>query len=74
MTPDQAAAYINAQTALLLAELEAIKARNRCYAIEGGKVRELEGGYDPAYQALLDKYQHVLGHNGVISLFQDCSP
>lgn len=63
MTPEQAAAFINAQVAMCLLELEGMKARDRCVP---------DHPYtEQAYLDLYQKYEFVLGHNAVLQLFQD---
>lgn len=57
MTPEQVAAFINAQTALLLVELEALKAYDRCHP---DKPYHAE-----VYQALYDRYVYNLGENSI---------
>lgn len=65
MNPEQAAAFINAQTAMLLLELEAHKAYDRCHP---------EAPYQPeVYQALYDRYEFTLGHNAVLNIYQDAA-
>lgn len=67
MTPEQAAAFVNAQTACMLVELEAMKAANK---------RREDQGFSPAYGeeeflALIDKYG--VHHNGALSTFASAS-
>lgn len=64
MTPAQSAAYIQSQTACMLAELESMKAANRVRAMQG---------YSDAYGeeeflALPDRYG--LGHNTVVEMIR----
>jgi len=67
MTPEQRAAFIMAQTAMLQAELALMQAAN--------KEREMNG-YSIAYGEeqfgdLLRKYEPVLGLSSVIEFFKD---
>jgi hypothetical protein len=63
MTPEQQAAYINSQVACMLAELEAMKARNALTQSLG-----LSQVYSEAdFLALPDK--HGVHHNAVIGYF-----
>ncbi len=55
MTPEQAAAYINAQTALFLCELEGLKARNATRA---------------AFDELGERWSTTLGHNALMIFFR----
>lgn len=69
MTPEQAAAYVNAQTALFLAELEGMKAEN---ALSAHYQESPPYGHDQ-FVALNKRWQTVLGHNAVIALFQEAN-
>ena len=65
MTPEQRAAYINAQAAGMLAELEAMKAANVEQESQG-----LALAYgEEAFFGLIDKW--CVGHNAVISFFAE---
>lgn len=64
MTPEQQAAFIQSQTACMLAELEAMKAENEA-AMAMGFALVHEG---PAFRALPDK--HGVGHNAVVGFFR----
>jgi len=63
MTDIQKAAFIMAQTASMLAELEAMKAENRQREMQG-----FSDAYGEAqFLALPDRYG--IGHNAVVSFF-----
>jgi hypothetical protein len=65
MSPEQQAAYINAQTACMLAELEAMKAMNR-----ERQMHDHSDAYgSDAFFELADKF--ALSHNAVIAFFRD---
>lgn len=66
MTPEQKAAFVNAQTALLLAEIEGMKAENR-HRIDCG--HSIAHG-DDEFAALIKSYEH-LGYNNLIEFFAD---
>jgi hypothetical protein len=63
MTPEQAAAFVQAQTACALAEIEAMKSENR--------QRELNdythAHDDAAFRAVPDQFG--IGHNSVLNIF-----
>lgn len=62
MNPEQVAAFINAQAAMLLVELETLKAYDRCHP---------ENPYCPeVYQGLYDRYSYNLSENGVLTHVQ----
>lgn len=62
MNPEQAAAFINAQVAMCLLEMEGMKARDRCMP---------DAPYtEQAYLDLYQKYEHVLGYNAVLGFYQ----
>jgi hypothetical protein len=73
LTPEQAAAFVNAQAAFFLGELELLKARYTSIAFTpDGHFQSVVCNVDPAeMQALLDRYVGTLGHNSVLQLFQD---
>lgn len=67
MTPEQKAAYVVAQAALLNAELAMAQADN--------KMREMQG-YAPAYDGvafadMLRRYEATIGHNAIMELFKE---
>ena len=63
MTDEQKAAFIQSQTACMLAELEAMKAENK-----ERRMRGLSDAYNA--QAFSDLADHFgLGHNTVVSFF-----
>lgn len=65
MNPTQAAAFIAAQTAMLLVELEAMKAYDRVHP---------DTPYiEQAYLDLYAKYECVLGFNSVINTYQEAA-
>lgn len=67
MTPEQKASFINAQTALMLCEMESMKAANALRARRDEAV-----AYDEeAFYAVISKYEPVLGHNSMIDFFAD---
>jgi len=66
MTPEQKAAYVMAQAALLNAKVASMQAENA--------VRE-QLGYAEAYgvkewEDVLEKAQRVIGHNAIIKFFE----
>lgn len=61
MTPEQSAAFINAQAAVFLIELEAMKANDRCTT---------QPYTEEAYLELLKRAEAVLGHNAVLTIFE----
>lgn len=64
MTPDQAAAYVHANSVAATAEIEAMKAANK-----EREMRNMPLAYtDAEFLSLIDKYD--LHHNAVISLFR----
>ena len=66
MTNEQAAAFIQAQTALMNAEAERMKAANYEREMQG-----LSHAYgQEQWKDFIDEWQHVLGHNAVIELFR----
>lgn len=65
MTPEQQAAYVFAQSAAAIAEIEAMKAANEARAASGDSPAYGED----AFRDLIDKYG--LHHNAVIGLFVD---
>jgi len=67
MTPEQAAAFVVAQTALFNCELAAMVAENMQRAAVGSSMAY---GAD-AFEALAARYEGVLGYNAVLSLFRE---
>jgi hypothetical protein len=65
MTDDERVAYLRAQTAAALIEMEAMKAANWMREMQGHTIAYGED----EFLALLDKYD--LHHNSVISFFRD---
>jgi hypothetical protein len=65
MTPEQRAAYVNAQTAAALIELESMKAANREREMHGHALAWNE----EAFLELIEKYG--LHHNALMRMFQD---
>jgi hypothetical protein len=66
MTNEQKAVYIGAQTALMLVELEEMKAAN-CLRDRQGYAQAYD---DIAFAQLFERYEKILGHNAVLELFQ----
>jgi len=67
MTPEQAAAYVNAQAACVVAEVAAMQRSNDDHARRG-----LNQPFDDAdFSALIDRY--CVGHNAVLALFQSAN-
>jgi len=64
MTPEQKAAYVVAQAALLNARISAMKAENDCYpdAIPYG---------EKAFDDVIEQFDGILGHNALMELFKD---
>jgi hypothetical protein len=65
MTPEQRVAYVAAQTAAALIEMEAMKAANKEREMHGYALAWDEG----AFMSLISKYG--LDGNTIIKLFQD---
>jgi hypothetical protein len=67
MTPEQAAAFVQSQTACAMAEIASMHAENR--------EREMQGhthAYDCcAFRAVPDEFG--IGHNSVLSIFQSAN-
>mgnify|MGYP001823689767 CR=1 FL=1 len=63
MTPEQQAAYINAQAVAASVELEAMKAANWMREMQGHTIAYGE----EEFLALIDRYG--LGHNAVLTTF-----
>lgn len=66
MTHNEAAAFINAQTAMLLIEKEIMSAENREREEQG---LALAHGSEQ-WAALYNNYQHIIGYNACYHLFQ----
>lgn len=65
MNPEQAAAFVIAQSACAMAEIAAMQARNARYT-------GAEKYHDPhEFEAVIDKY--CIGHNAVLTLFQEAN-
>lgn len=67
MTPEQKAAFVNAQAALLNAEIAGMQAENQHRLSRGETIAYGEDGFHEAFK----RYEGVLGHNAVISFFHD---
>ena len=65
MTPEQAAAFVNGQTAMMLAEIETMKAEDRRPADRAEPHSRAK-----AWAALSARWEHILGYNAITSLFQ----
>lgn len=65
MTPEQKAAFVNAQVACAMAEIAAMQAHDRWQRAVGTDQFYTE----EAYSAVPDKFG--IGHNAVITFFQD---
>lgn len=69
MTPDQAAAFVNAQAALLACEVAGYQAENKRREHRGESL-----AYDgEAFDRLFQSYEGVLGHNAALTLFQQAN-
>jgi len=66
MTPEQRVAFINAQTALFLAEIEAMKAENQFRDQQGFTVAYTE----KEFNNIIQKYEPIIGYNAVIEFFR----
>jgi len=69
MTPEQAAAYVSAQTALFNCEVAGMVAENTDRVATNLPIRYLVMDF----KALAARYEGVLGHNAVIGLFNEVS-
>ena len=69
MTHNVAAAFINAQTALMLIEKEIMAAEN----LEREKQGLAHANGPKQWQELFDTYQHVIGYNACYDLFQNAN-
>lgn len=68
MTPEQAAAFVSAQTAQMLVELEAMKAEN-----EARRRQDKSDAYgEDEFLALRDRYP-ACSHNGAMTIFIDAN-
>lgn len=70
MTPEQKAAWVMAQAAMLNAEIAAMEADNLKSASNGEAV--VYGARE--FRGVIDKYEGTLGWNAVIGLFHDKVP
>lgn len=71
MTPEQAAAYINAQAALMLGELAARKAEERAchwFSKQPYPLYESE-----SWREFNTKWESILGHNNVLTIFNQAN-
>lgn len=67
MTPEQTAAFVNAQAALLNAEIQSMVAANQDRLARG-----LSMAYgEEEFCARTEQYESVLSHNAVLQLYQD---
>lgn len=63
MTPEQSAAYVNAQAACANAEIAGMQAMDRAWAAQGhGTHNDLD------YKAVIEKY--CISHNAVLTIFE----
>lgn len=72
MTPEQSAAYINAQIAMFYGELEMIKALGTVVQLHTNRdeIASVDRICDPIkLKVLMERYECVLGHNAVLSTF-----
>ncbi len=67
MTPEQAAAFVQSQTACALAEIEAMKAANVSRDQQGHS----HAYGEEAFLAVPDQFG--IGHNAVVQLFRDAN-
>ena len=65
MTPEQAAAFVQSQTACAIAEIEAMKAENQGRIANGYSLAHDEG----SFRSIPDEFG--IGYNDVVKLFQD---
>lgn len=72
MTPEQSAAFIIGQAAMMQLELAALRAKHQSLSLD--KFGNFLGVVDmtPAdeLEFLRQRYEHVLGHNAILSTFQ----
>lgn len=66
-TSETKAAFINAQTAIMLAEMEVMKAEDRERENQGCT----EANGPEQWQAFVERWQPVLGYNSVVEYFRD---
>jgi hypothetical protein len=68
MTPNQGAAYIMAQAALLNAKIASMEAANMARYHTGERV-----AYDEkAFADVEQEFGDILGHNPVLAIFEEC--
>jgi hypothetical protein len=67
MTPEQAAAYVHAQSVAALAEIEAMKAANQHREMQG----YTQAYGEEAFLEVVDKYR--IGHNAVVETFNEAN-
>lgn len=65
MTPEQRAAYINAQSVMMTAEMKILEAENKERENKG---LSLANGPEE-WLAFFNKWEAVLGHNAIIKFF-----
>ena len=66
MTPEQSAAFINAQTAMMLAELHGMIAENEWRKQCGNSIAYAEDGF----AVMQKRWESVLGQKAIHDLFQ----
>ncbi len=69
MTPEQTAAYINAQATLCQIELAGMVAANQDRLTNGHTLAYMEEEFKDIYA----KYDSILGHNSIMTLFNGAS-
>ncbi len=67
MTQEQKTAFINAQTALFLAEIESMKAENQFRIQQGLTVAYTEREFN----SIIQKYEPIIGCNAVTEFFRE---
>lgn len=67
MTPEQAAAYVQAQAVAAVADIEGMKAENELRRSQGQAIAH---SYDE-FIAVQDRY--CLGHNAILTLYQNAN-
>lgn len=65
MTPEQKAAYVVAQAALLLSEVAQMQAFNQF------KPDHLQGYGESSFENKIHEYQQIIGHNALMELFRE---
>jgi hypothetical protein len=67
MTPEQKAAFINAQSVMMYCELQEMIAANKEREQRGHSLAYPEDTFANLYAS----YNHVLGYNAVVKFFED---